>query len=41
MSRHWPDSDVLARRHARALIVAEYGPEDVTAIEYLRRHPLR
>jgi hypothetical protein len=41
MSRHWPDSEELDRRLARACIVSEYGPDGVTAIEYLRRHPLR
>jgi hypothetical protein len=41
MSRHWPDDETLDRRLARALIVAEYGPADVTAIDYLQRHPLR
>jgi len=41
MSRHWPDDETLDRRLARACIVAEYGPDDVGIIEYLRRHPLR
>lgn len=34
MSNHWPDD--LDRRIARALIVQEYGPEDVDAFDYLR-----
>ena len=35
MSRYWPDDATLDRRLARALIVAEYGPAGVTALDYL------
>jgi len=41
MSRYWPDSEELDKRLARACIVAEYGPEGVGVLDYLRRNPLR
>jgi len=41
VSRHWPDSDELDRRLARAKIVYEFHPDDIGMLEYLRRNPLR
>jgi len=35
MSRYRADSDEQSRRIARALIVQEYGPDDVDALEYI------
>lgn len=37
MSRYWDDADELERRIARALIVQEYGADDVDAFDYLGR----
>ena len=36
MSRYWDDPETRERRIARALIVQEYGPDDVDAFEYIR-----
>jgi hypothetical protein len=33
--RYWDDSETMDRRIARALIVQEFGPEDVDALEYI------
>lgn len=37
MSRNWDDSETMQRRIARALIVQEYGPDDVDALDYIAR----
>lgn len=36
MSRYWDDSETMERRIARALIVQEFGPDDVDAFDYIR-----
>jgi len=35
MSRHWDDSDDIERRIFRGLVVQEFGPEDVDALDYI------
>jgi len=35
MSRYGPDPDERERRIARALLVQEFGPDDVDALDYL------
>lgn len=35
MSKWWDDPEDIERRIARALVVAEYGPDDVDALDYL------
>lgn len=35
MSRYWDDPDVIDRRIARGLIVQEYGPEGIDALDYI------
>jgi len=35
MSRYRSDADDQRRRIARALIVGEYGPDGVSAVDYL------
>jgi len=37
MSKWNSDTDELAREIARGLIVAEYGPDDTTATDYIGR----
>lgn len=37
MSRYWDDEETRRQRIARALIVQEFGREDVDALEYIRR----
>lgn len=36
MSRYRDDSDVMEQRIARALIVQEFGPTDMDALDYIR-----
>lgn len=38
MSKWTTDPETLDRRIARALVVAEFGPEGVGVVEYLRRY---
>jgi hypothetical protein len=35
--RYWDDSATMDRRIARGLVVQEFGPEDVDALDYIRR----
>lgn len=35
MSKWWPEPEELERDIARALVVGEFGPEDVSALDYL------
>jgi hypothetical protein len=37
IGRYWDDSETMARRIARGLIVQEYGPDGVDALDYIRR----
>jgi len=35
--RYWDDSDTMSTRIHRALVVQEFGPDDVDALEYIAR----
>lgn len=37
MSRYWEDTGEMERRIRRALVVQTFGPDDVDALEYIRR----
>jgi len=35
MSRYWDDPEDIERRIYRGLVVDEFGPDDVDALEYI------
>jgi hypothetical protein len=35
MSRYWDDSETIEHRIYRGLVVQEFGPEDVDALDYI------
>lgn len=35
MPDYWDDPEVIRRRIYRGLVVQEYGPEDVDALDYI------
>lgn len=37
MSRYWDDAETINRRIYRGLIVQEFGPDGVDALDYIRR----